>query len=76
MSVYSELVRVGIHDHEAGQIVESIQRNDNLATKLDLKELEAALAWKIGTLIIGALLGATAIFATVVTIIFNLSKLK
>jgi hypothetical protein len=75
MSVYSELVRIGIHDHEAGQIAEALIRNDNLATKQDIQlaisTLEANLAWRVIT----TLLAVTAIFATIVGIIFNLSKI-
>jgi hypothetical protein len=37
-----------------------------VATKADLLALEAALAWKIGAIVIGAMVSLTGIFAAIV----------
>jgi hypothetical protein len=66
MSVYAELVRMGMNEADAAKLSEY---SHGLVTKADLKELEAALAWKMGTLMVTGLLGATAIFATIVNIV-------
>jgi len=73
MSVYSELIRIGIKEDEAGKIAESTYGYTDLVTKQDLaiaikdvtiaiKELEATLAWRV----IAAMVALTGIFAAIV----------
>ena len=63
-----------MNDEEARKLAEAAFISTDLVTKKDLtialKELEINLAWKIGTLTITSLLGATAIFSAIV----NLSR--
>lgn len=54
----------GATDAEAEQAV--VLDTSTLATKQDLAAFEARLAWRIGGMIIGAMLSMTGIFAVIV----------
>lgn len=71
MSVYTELLRLGIDDEAARTIADTVRiaQDYELVTKqhLDLRlaEFEARLAWKIGAINAGSMAALTAIFALV-----------
>jgi len=69
MSVYTELLRVGLNDEAARQLAEVATDGVVTKTHLDLRlaELEARLAWKIGGLVVTAMLGMTGLFAWIVS---------
>jgi len=64
LALYRLLLKFGATDPEA----EAAAQIDTttLATKLDLAQLEAALAWKLGAAIVGAMVSMTGIFALIV----------
>lgn len=68
MPLYRLLIKLGAVDAEA-ETAASFDAS-GLATKQDittaLAEFEARLAWKIGTLIVGAMVSMTGIFAIIV----------
>lgn len=72
MSIYSELLRIGMPETEASAIAEAVQtfHAEGLVTKqyfdLKLAQFESRLAWRIGTLIVTAMVGLTGIFALIV----------
>jgi hypothetical protein len=64
MSVYTELLRVGVNEDAARQIADVAHEGTVTKQYLDLKlaQLESRLAWKV----VGAMVGLTAIFAILV----------
>lgn len=76
MSVYTDLLKAGVADESARSIANVVNEGGTVTRQyLDLKvseldarlaALEARLAWKVGSLIVGAMVGLTGIFALIV----------
>jgi hypothetical protein len=71
LTLYRSLVMLGVPETDAASAA-TVDAAD-LATKMDIerlrleiKELEVGLAWKIGTLMVGSMVGLTGIFALIV----------
>ena len=64
--LYEVLRKLGASDVEARAASRAVLDENRLATKQDLAELEARLAWKIGTAIVGSMVSMTGIFAIIV----------
>jgi hypothetical protein len=65
LPLYRILVKSGATEAEAEAAAVSFDPLE-LATKRDLAEFESRLAWKIGGLIVGAMVSMTGIFALIV----------
>jgi N-formylglutamate amidohydrolase len=64
--LYDVLRKLGASNDDARAASRAVLDENRLATKQDLAELEARLAWKIGTAIIGSMVSMTGIFAIIV----------
>jgi hypothetical protein len=64
--LYEVLRKLGTSDVDARAASRAVLDENRLATKQDLAELEARLAWKIGTAIVGSMVSMTGIFAIIV----------
>jgi N-formylglutamate amidohydrolase len=64
--LYEVLRKLGANDVDARAAARAVLDENRLATKQDLAELEARLAWKIGTAIVGSMVSMTGIFAIIV----------
>ena len=68
MSVYTELLRLGMDDEAARTVADVASEGTVTKQYLDLRlaQFESRLAWKMGGLVITAMIGQTAIFALIV----------
>ena len=64
--LYDVLRKLGASEVDAHAASRAVLDEGRLATKQDLAELEARLAWKIGTAIVGGMVSMTGIFAIIV----------
>ena len=79
MSVYSELIRVGIRKEEVEEIVEGISHSKNLVTKEDLIKLQLEFEKSFRELdksIRLSMITMTVIFSGIVTIVAGILSLK
>lgn len=62
---YQALLEAGASEESATAAAAMPDPHERV-TKRDLAELEARLAWKLGAIVIGAMVATTGIFATIV----------
>ena len=64
--LYNALRKAGVDEASAQEAARAVSPVEQVATKADLNALEAALVWKLGTLITTAMVALTGIFAALV----------